>query len=344
MKRSALIALTVSLFTALAAPAALAQTPGGPPPRAGTAGSRQPAALKGVKIDEKLGAQVPRDVMLRDQTGAPVAIGSFFDGHRPVLLTFYYSNCPMLCSVLLGDLVDVLNKSPWVVGDKFRIVSISMDPTETPKKAFKTREGYLDRYKAPHVSKEERFTRVEKAMGDGKDDVVARFKKLDLGQGDDSGAEEVDGRSAIEEGWTFLVGKKEAVRKIADTVGFHYNYIESKKQYAHPTAIIVLSGTGKVVSYIHGLSYEPKDLTSRVVKAALNEPTESTAQYLYSCFHFEEPTGFAAVAFKAMRYGGFVFVAFLFGGLFLLHIRKRYGGDDAASESSHRVRPPRSNA
>ena len=48
----------------------------------------------------------------------------------------------MLCSVQLGDLIDVLNKSRWVVGDKFphhpRSASI---PTETHETAFDNQAG-----------------------------------------------------------------------------------------------------------------------------------------------------------------------------------------------------------
>jgi protein SCO1/2 len=213
-----------------------------------------------------------------------------------VLLTFYYSKCPMLCSVQLGDLVDVLNKSRWVVGDKFRIVSVSLDPTETHQTAFETRESYLDRYSAPEVPDSRRFTR----RGEG-----------------------VDSRTAIAESWTFLVGDQRSIDALAEAVGFNYNYIPRKREYAHPTAIIVLSANGMVVSYLHGLSFEAEDLNSRVVSAALEQPTASTAQFVFSCFHFTEPTGLTAIAFKAMRYAGLLFVVLLGGALVLLHRRRR---------------------
>lgn len=329
-------AAAIALVAATAAGPALAQ-PGTPPVRPGKPANVGPAELEGIEIEEKLGARIPRDVELRDHTGAPVSIGSLLDGNRPVLLTFYYSNCPMLCSVQLGDLIDVLNKSPWVVGDKFRIVSISMDPRETHRQAFETREGYLDRYKAPEVSADRRFTIVEEAVGEGGAEIVARWSRSEHAR--PSEAAPVDDRTAIAEGWTFLVGDERSVRRIADAVGFTYNYVPAKKEYAHPTAIVVLSATGKVVSYLHGLSYEPADLTSRVVSAALDEPTSSTAQFLYSCFHFVEPSGFTAIALGAMRYGGLIFVALLLAGLGTLHLRRRRAMPSApAPERIHEAR------
>jgi protein SCO1/2 len=132
-----------------------------------------------------------------------------------------------------------------------------------------------------------------------------------------------DDRTAIAESWTFLTGDKLAIEKLAAAVGFHYNYVPRTREYAHPTAIIVLSANGMIASYLHGLSYEPADLNSRVVSAALGTPTESTAQFVFSCFHFVEPAGFTAIAFKAMRYGGFLFMLLLGGALIILHRRKK---------------------
>lgn len=294
MKRSTTLSIALLATVLAAGPASAQRLPGAAPVRPGTS-NRPVPELEGVEIVEKLGDHIPRQLMFKDETGAPVAIGSLLDGERPVLLLFYYSRCPMLCSVQLGDLIDVLNKSRWVVGDKFRIISVSLDPTETYKTAFETKEGYLDRYKAPDVKVSERF----KDHGD------------------------VDSRTAIAQSWTFLVGEEKNIRALADAVGFHYNFIPDKREYAHPTAIIVLDANGQVVSYLHGLTWEPEDLNSRVVKAALGQPTESTAQFVFSCFHFTEPAGFTAIAFKAMRYGGFLFLILLVGGLILLHRRKK---------------------
>lgn len=290
------IRAAIPLFAALvaAAPANAQRLPGAAPLRPGATNEPVPA-LEGVGIDEQTGESVPRDVMFRDETGAPVAFGSLLDGERPVLLTFYYSRCPMLCSVQLGDLVDVLNKSPWVVGDKFRIVSISLDPTETYRTAFDTKEGYLDRYKAPEVPGERRL----------------------------DGQAPVDSRTAIAQSWKFLTGDQEAIDALTEAVGFEYNYVAAKREYAHPTAIIVLTPTGTIASYLHGLSYEADDLSSRVISAALEQPSESTAQFVYSCFHFVEPSGFTAVALQTMRYAGILFVGLLAGGLIFLHRRRR---------------------
>ena len=46
-------------------------------------------------------AQVPLDVVFRDETGRPVKLGDYF-GKRPVVLALVYYECPMLCTQVLN--------------------------------------------------------------------------------------------------------------------------------------------------------------------------------------------------------------------------------------------------
>ncbi len=306
--------IIIIIFLSLDSSLILAQ---GLKPRSATRADITPPELEGAKIVEKFDSQVPLDVEFRDEAGEPITFKSIFDDRRPVILTFYYSRCPMLCSLLLGDLVNVLNQSPWIVGDKFRIVSISMDHTETPEDAAATKQGYLDRYTPPEVDDASRFTVIQRSVDNG--ELVARWKDSENAKLETVA---VDPRTAITEGWTFLTGSQASIRKVADAVGFQFNYIEKQKQFAHPTALIILSPSGKVVSYIHGLSYQSKDLTSRVLSAALSEPTESSPQFLYSCFHLTKPTGFALIASQALSWAAFLFLL-LFIAVAVIFYRKR---------------------
>jgi protein SCO1/2 len=102
-----------------------------------------PKDLQGLEIAEKHGAKVPGELAFRDETGAAVTLGSYFDGELPVLLTFNYSNCPMLCSVQLDLLARSLPRLDLRAGRQYRIVTISLDPAETPATAAKTKERYV---------------------------------------------------------------------------------------------------------------------------------------------------------------------------------------------------------
>jgi len=111
-----------------------------------------PAALEEVGITEHLDARLPLDLEFRDENGQPVTLGSFFDGDRPVILTLNYYKCPMLCGLMLNGVVDGLESMEWSPGDEFEIVTVSINPLETPELATAKKQNYLKRLKRPTVA------------------------------------------------------------------------------------------------------------------------------------------------------------------------------------------------
>ena len=105
-----------------------------------------PAELEGVDIVEHLGEALPRDAMFRDAEGKTVKLGDYFDGKRPTVFVFAYHTCPMLCSLVLDAAVKSLNDVQWTVGDQFDVVSVSIDPHDTPETASKKRAQVVAGY------------------------------------------------------------------------------------------------------------------------------------------------------------------------------------------------------
>jgi protein SCO1 len=102
--------------------------------------------LSGVGLIEHLGGALPRDAAFRDTEGKPVKLGDYFDGKRPTLLVFAYHTCPMLCSLVLDATVRSLNDVAWTVGREFDVVSISIDPHDTPETATRKRAQVVGSY------------------------------------------------------------------------------------------------------------------------------------------------------------------------------------------------------
>jgi protein SCO1/2 len=123
----------------------------------GRANEAAPAEMKGVEIDEKLGATIPLDLTFSDETGAPIQLGSLFNDGKPVILTFNYSSCPMLCSVQLGGFVAALNELTWSAGVEFRVITIGLSPMEGHRRAMETKMRYLDRYRRDTADEGWRF-------------------------------------------------------------------------------------------------------------------------------------------------------------------------------------------
>ena len=146
----ALTVLFATLLVTIALPAAAARVPSSE--RADRT-DRTPEQLKGVGMDEHLNAALPLGLEFKDETGKQVKLGDYFDGKRPVILTFNYSDCPMLCSLEMSALVKTLKQLKWSAGDKFVMVTVSLDPTLTTKKAQKWKARYVKQYGRAGVAK-----------------------------------------------------------------------------------------------------------------------------------------------------------------------------------------------
>jgi protein SCO1/2 len=105
-----------------------------------------PAELQGVDVVEHLGGALPHDATFRDADGKTVKLGDFFDGKRPTVFVFAYHTCPMLCSLVLDAAVKSLNDVSWTVGDEFDVVSVSIDPKDTPESATRKRAQVVSSY------------------------------------------------------------------------------------------------------------------------------------------------------------------------------------------------------
>jgi protein SCO1 len=86
--------------------------------------------LTGVGITEKLGASIDMEHTFTDENGKDVRIGDYFSKKHPVILSFAYYECPMLCGVVLNALVDGMKELEWTPGKEFTVVNLSFDPRE----------------------------------------------------------------------------------------------------------------------------------------------------------------------------------------------------------------------
>jgi len=101
-----------------------------------------------VKIEQKLGEQIPLDLSFRDENGKPVALREYF-GSKPVVLSLVYYQCPMLCTEVLNGMVEGFKGITFTPGREFTVVTVSIDPRETPAMAAAKKESYLRSYGRP---------------------------------------------------------------------------------------------------------------------------------------------------------------------------------------------------
>jgi len=115
-------------------------------------------------------------------------------------------------------------------------------------------------------------------------------------------------------GWHFLTGDEANVRAVTDAIGFHYKYDPKSDQYAHASAIMVLTPEGRVSKYFYGVEYSPRDIRFGLVEASHNRIGTPADEILLFCFHYDPATGkYGAVAMSLLRITAGAFV--LVGGL-----------------------------
>ena len=120
------------MFTALAAaPATGATTPPAPTPAAQIPAAPTP---DGIGFEQRIGELLPMGVLLTNGEGVTRPLGSWF-GTKPVVLIFNYFRCPEMCSLVSSGAIDALRQLRSSAGRDFEVITVSIDPTDTPEMA-----------------------------------------------------------------------------------------------------------------------------------------------------------------------------------------------------------------
>ena len=126
--------------------------------------------------------------------------------------------------------------------------------------------------------------------------------------------------------WHFLTGRKADIDRLAQTVGFSYEYDEKTDQYAHAAGLSILTPDGRIARYLFGIDFAPRDLRLAIVEAShrkIGSPVDSLLLY---CYHYDPATGqYGLMAMRIVRLAGVVFVLSMVAGWMVLRRRERRG-------------------
>jgi protein SCO1/2 len=116
--------------------------------------------VSGIGIDEKLGQTIPLDLTFHDEYGNLVTLRQLV--HTSTILTPVYLHCPNVCSLLLQNLADTLDKLPADPGKDYAILTVSFDEKEKPDLARQKKETYLKMIQRPFPAGAWRFLTGDK--------------------------------------------------------------------------------------------------------------------------------------------------------------------------------------
>jgi protein SCO1/2 len=208
------------------------------------AAPQAPSGPQGVGVLQQLGSSVTLNLPFKDERGREITLGEASDG-KPFILALVYYQCPMLCNLILGGLLETLMDLGPSAGDQFNVVAVSFDPTEGPNLAMAKKSHYLRSY----------------------------------------------GRPSGEAGWRFLSDVSGSAERLCREVGFRIAYDPATRQYAHASAIMVVTPDGRLSRYFMGVSYPVRDVRLALVEASAGKIGSVTDQLLLLCFRYDPAAG-----------------------------------------------------
>jgi len=99
-------------------------------------------SLEKIGVDEHLGDYISLDLLIIDENGRETTLRESFKAGKPVALTLFYSDCPMLCSLVLTGLQKAIAEIDFKPGIDYQLLSVSIDPKETPDRSKAGRERF----------------------------------------------------------------------------------------------------------------------------------------------------------------------------------------------------------
>jgi protein SCO1/2 len=141
-------------------------------------------------------------------------------------------------------------------------------------------------------------------------------------------------RPASASGWHFLTGDAPSVAALTKAAGFRYRYDEKLDQFAHASAVVVVTPEGRLARYFYGIEYAPRDLRLGLVEASEGRIGTPVDQLLLYCFHYDPASGkYGAAIVNIVRVAGLGTIAVLAGALALMSRRRARAHRAAAGEA-----------
>lgn len=246
-----------------------------------------PDELKEIAIVEEghIGKKVSiSDLAFKDEDGNDIRLSKYFESGKPVLFTPVYYGCPMLCGMLLKGVLE------------------SIQELEASNKNSGWFVGG-------------NFEIVTFSIDPKETPELARQKKASF-----IGAL---GRPEAAQGWHFLTGTEDQIRKLTSEIGFGYRWDPKEKQYAHSAAVIALTPNGEISRYLHGIKFQNKDLKLALLEASKGKIGTIVEQILLFCYRYDPQTRKYSVYLTKLMQVGCGATVLIFGGYLGLFWRRQ---------------------
>ena len=134
------------------------------------------------------------------------------------------------------------------------------------------------------------------------------------------------GRPETADGWHFLTALQPPINALADATGYGYVRVPGPDgkmtQFAHASAIQILTPEGRIAQYYMGVEYSPRDLRLGLVEASQHKIGSPVDAILTYCYHYDPSLNkHSMVVARVVQLGGLLTVLIL-GGFMVVMFRR----------------------
>lgn len=134
------------------------------------------------------------------------------------------------------------------------------------------------------------------------------------------------GRPNDVNGWHFLTGQEPAIRSLASAVGFGYVPMQGPDgkmtQFAHASAVEVVTPEGRLAQYYLGVEFSPKDLQLGLVEASHGTIGSTVDNILTYCYQYDPTLNRHTLVYIRLFQLGFILTVLLLGSYMVVNFRR----------------------
>jgi protein SCO1/2 len=144
------------------------------------------------------------------------------------------------------------------------------------------------------------------------------------------------GKPETADGWHFLTGLQPPINALADATGYGYVRVPGPDgkltQFAHASALQIITPEGRIAQYYMGVEYSPRDLRLGLVEASANKIGSPVDAILTYCYHYDPTLNkHSLVVARVVQLGG-IFTVLILGGFMVVMFRR-----DAARDRKSQI-------
>lgn len=134
------------------------------------------------------------------------------------------------------------------------------------------------------------------------------------------------GRPQDNGGWHFLTGQEPAIRALASAVGFGYMPMAGPDgkmtQFAHASAVELVTPEGRLAQYYLGVEFSPKDLQLGLVEASHGQIGSLVENLLTYCYRYDPTLNRHTLIYIRLYQAGGLLTVLLLGGFLVINFRR----------------------